>query len=97
MPRRGGFLFSFTLHIAVVALFFLHVSLFTPPIPEETPIVVELVNVAPETRATEKTLTPPVPKKPEQVAQTEPPKPEPPKPEPPKPEPPKPPPPPPPP
>jgi hypothetical protein len=58
-------------------------------------MVVELVNIAPETRATQKTETPPTPKKPDQVAQQEPkpePKPEPPKPLPPKPEPPKPPP-----
>jgi type IV secretory pathway VirB10-like protein len=86
MPRRDGILFSFALHIAVVALFFVHLHLFQRDLPEETPIVVELVNVAPETHATEKVLTPPTPKKPDKVAQAEPPKPEPPKPAPPKPE-----------
>jgi outer membrane biosynthesis protein TonB len=93
MPARGGILFSCALHLAVVALFFLHLPFFTRSLPEETPIVVELVNIAPETRATEKVETPPQPKKPDAVAQKEappPPKPEPPKPEPPKPEPPKP-------
>ncbi len=89
MPGRGGILFSCTLHLAVVALFFMHLHLFEEPIPDETPIAVELVNLAPETHATEKTLTPPTPKQPDKVAQNEPaPKPEPPKPEPPKPPPP---------
>jgi outer membrane biosynthesis protein TonB len=89
MPGRGGFLFSIALHLAVVALFFMHLHLFDEPLPEETPIAVELVNLAPETHATEKTETPPQPKQPEKLAQNEPaPKPEPPKPEPPKPPPP---------
>jgi hypothetical protein len=90
MPRRGSFIFSTAIHLVVVALIFVHIPLFDRPLPEETPIVVELVNLAPETRATQRTETPPVPKKPEKVAEAEPPKPEPPKPEPPKPEPPKP-------
>jgi len=89
MPGRGGILYSCVLHLAVVALFFTHLHLFDRPLPEETPIAVELVNLAPETHATEKTLTPPQPKQPEKVAQNEPaPKPEPPKPQPPKPPPP---------
>jgi len=96
MPRRGSFLFSFALHVLVVALIFVQIPLFQRPLPEEAPIVVELVNLAPETHATQKTETPPTPKKPTEVAQAEPPKPTPPKPEPPKPEPPPPPPPPPP-
>lgn len=91
MPRRGAFLFSCALHVAVVALFFVHLPFLERPIPEETPIVVDLVNIAPETRATQKTETPPVPEKPKEVAQNEPtppppqpePKPEPPKPQPP--------------
>ena len=86
MPGRGGLLFSCALHIAVAALFFLHLPFFSEPPPEDTPMVVELVNIAPETHATEKTLTPPTPKAPLKVAQAEPPKPEPPKPLPPKPE-----------
>jgi hypothetical protein len=96
MPGRGGLFFSFALHVAVVAVFFLHIALFPRPLPEETPIVVDIVNLAPETHATEKTKTPPEPKKPVKVAEAEPPAPKPPKPAPPKPEPPKPPPPPPP-
>jgi len=83
MPGRGGLLFSCALHIAVAALFFLHLPFFSEPPPEDTPMVVELVNIAPETHATEKTLTPPTPKAPLKVAQAEPPKPEPPKPTPP--------------
>jgi hypothetical protein len=90
MPQRGGILFSCALHVAVVALFFMRLPFFERQIPEETPIVVELVTIAPETHATEKTETPPQPKQPDKVAQADtppPPKPEPPKPEPPKPEP----------
>ena len=41
MPQRAGLLFSFALHIAVVALFFLHLPFFQRQIPEETPIVVD--------------------------------------------------------
>jgi outer membrane biosynthesis protein TonB len=91
MPGRGGFLFSCVLHLAVLTLFFMHIPWFDRPLPDETPIAVELVQMAPETHATEKTLTPPEPKAPEKVAQETPepkpqPKPEPPKPLPPKPD-----------
>lgn len=98
MPRRV-FVYSAAFHLAVVLTLFglVHWHLFSRPIPEETPIVVQLVNIAPETRATQVTRTPPKPDKPQEVVQVEspkPPKPEPPKPEPPppspKPEPPKP-------
>jgi hypothetical protein len=93
MPPRA-FAYSAGFHVAVLAalLAFAHFHLFERKIDEDQPIVVELVNVAPETHATQVTHTPPVPKKPEQVAQAEPtppaPKPEPPKPEPPQPPPP---------
>lgn len=98
MPGGRSFLFSTFLHLAIVVMIVVGLpSLFTRDIPEDTPIVVQLVNVGPETHATQVTQTPPVPQeKPDAVAQAEPPKPEPPKPEPPKPEPPAPPPPPPP-
>ena len=43
MPERGGILFSCALHVAVVALFFLHLPLFEHKLPEDTPMVVELV------------------------------------------------------
>lgn len=90
MPRRA-FVYSAMFHIVVVLLLFTvtHFHLFERPLPEETPLVVQLVNVAPETHATQRTLTPPKPNKPLDVAEEAPP---PPKPEPPKPEPPKPPP-----
>lgn len=87
MPERGGLISSAVLHLMVVliAIFGLP-RLFKPAAIEEMPIAVQLVNLAPETRATQKVETPPTPKaKPEDVAQPEPPKPEPPKPEPPKP------------
>jgi hypothetical protein len=97
-PRAFAYSAGFHLAVLVALLAFTHFHLFERKIPDDQPIVVELVNVAPETHATQVTHAPPVPKKPEQVAQAEPtpptPKPEPPKPEPPKPEPPKPPPPP---
>jgi hypothetical protein len=89
MPRRA-FVYSATFHLVVVAMLYVMVNwhIFDRRIVEETPLVVQLVNVAPETRATEVNRTPPRPDKPEEVAQVEPPKPEPPKPEPPKPAPP---------
>jgi hypothetical protein len=89
MPQRGGLIFSASLHIVVVLAAVLGLpQLFDRKLPEETPIVVQLVNIAPETRATKLTKTEPKPDKPEEVAQAEPPKPEPPKPDPPKPPPP---------
>jgi outer membrane biosynthesis protein TonB len=92
MPRRV-FAYSAAFHLAVVLTLYglVHWHFFSRPIPEETPIVVQLVNVAEETRATQVTRTPPKPSKSEDVAQVEapkPPKPEPPKPEPPPPSPP---------
>jgi len=94
MPRRGGVIFSAVLHLAVVlAVIFGLPQLFERKLPEETPLVVQLVNVAPETHATQVTQTPPTPNKPQETAQVEEPAPKPkPKPEPPKPPPPAPPP-----
>ena len=74
MPARGGLLCSCALHLAVAGLFILRLPFFQQPLPEETPIVVEIVNIAPDTHATQKTDSPPVPKAPEKVAQAEPPK-----------------------
>jgi hypothetical protein len=91
--NRGSLIFSAIFHLAVVALIFVGLpQLFKPKPLEDMPIAVQLVTLAPETRATEVTKTPPKPEaKPEpQVAEAtpEPPKPEPPKAEPPKPAPP---------
>jgi outer membrane biosynthesis protein TonB len=98
---RGSLITSAIFHLALLVLVFVGLpQLFTPKPLEDTPIAVQPVPQAPETRATQLTKTPPKPDaKPEpQIAQAtpEPPKPEPPKPEPPKPVPPPPPPPPPP-
>jgi outer membrane biosynthesis protein TonB len=91
MPRRV-LVYSAIFHVAVAGTLFglYHFHLFDRDIAEDAPLVVQLVNAAPQTRATEVNRTPPKPEKPPEVAQVEPPKPEPPKPEPPKPEPPKP-------
>lgn len=84
MPQRGSFLFSAALHVAVVLAFVLGLpQLFERKIAEDEPIAVQLVNVAPETRATQVNPTPPVPQAKPELAQTEPPKPTPPKTEPP--------------
>src|SRR5215472_5413588 len=89
---RRGVLFSSILHALVLGLAYFHLwDLLFPPQPlEETPIVVELVNIAPETRATRVNQTPPKPQaKPEdesvenQPAPKQPPKPTPPPPAPP--------------
>lgn len=87
MLDRRGYVFSAALHLLVVLIAVLGLpSLFKPEPLEETPIVVELVNKAPETHATRKADTPPKPKaKPEEIAEAEQPKPEPKKVEPPKP------------
>lgn len=91
MPERGSFLYSLMLHVAVVLAFVFGLPhLFEAKIPDNEPIAVQLVNVAPETRATQVNTAPPVRQAKPELAQNEPPKPEPPKPEPPKPEPPKP-------
>jgi outer membrane biosynthesis protein TonB len=93
MPGRGSFIFSAGLHVAVVLAFLLGLpQLFQRKIVEDQPIAVQLVNIAPETRATQVNPTPPVPQAKPEIAQSAP-KPEPPKPEPPKPPPPPPPPP----
>jgi outer membrane biosynthesis protein TonB len=61
--RRGVF-FSSILHVAVLGLAYFHLwDLIFPPQPlEDTPIAVELINIAPETRATRPNQTPPKPK-----------------------------------
>jgi outer membrane biosynthesis protein TonB len=89
MPGRA-YAYSAAFHLAVlgVLLGLVHFHLFERKIDEEQPIVVQLVNVAPETHATQLTHEMPKPVKPEEVAQAEPPKPPEPKPEPPKPAPP---------
>jgi hypothetical protein len=91
--NRGSFIFSAIFHLVAIVLVFVGVPhLFKPKPLEDMPIAVQLVTLAPETRATKLTKIPPKPEaKPEpQVAEVtpEPPKPEPPKPEPPKPPPP---------
>jgi hypothetical protein len=49
----GGIVLSATLHLAMLTIILLGLpSLFRHPPPEETPIAVELVTLAPETRAT---------------------------------------------
>jgi hypothetical protein len=92
MPERQGFICSAVLHLMVVLAAVIGLPrFFQPKVLEEQPIAVQLVNIAPETRATQKNPMPPVPDVKPDVAQTEPPpKPQPPTPEPPKPEPPKP-------
>src|SRR5579885_3210258 len=95
---RGSLIFSAVFHIAVLVLVFVGIpDLFRREPPEDTPIAVQLVTLADETKATQLTHTPPRPNaKPEpQLAEVAPPppKPEPPPPPPeptPKPEPPKP-------
>jgi outer membrane biosynthesis protein TonB len=88
MPGRT-FAYSAIFHVVVVVMLYglAHWHFFDHSLEEETPIVVQLVNLAPQTRATQVNPTPPQPEKPPQVAQAEPPKPAPPKAEP-KPEPP---------
>src|SRR5579883_1379608 len=60
---RRGVLYSTILHAAVLGLAYFHLwDLLFPPQPlEDTPIAVELVNIAPETRATRPNQTPPKP------------------------------------
>src|SRR5260370_3954780 len=67
--RPGGIALSATLHIGLLAVILLGLpSLFHHPPPEETPIAVELVTIAPETRATH-----PNPFRPKPEAKPEPP------------------------
>ena len=88
MLGRRAYIFSGILHVAVVILFLTGLpQVFQRKIVEDTPIAVQLVNVAPQTRATQVTQTPPVPQAKPEIAQNEP-KPEPPKPTPPTPPPP---------
>ena len=60
---RRGVLFSSILHVLVLGMAYFHLwdLLFPAPPLEETPIVVELINIAPETRATRVNTTPPKP------------------------------------
>src|SRR6266481_8264760 len=65
----GGIVLSASLHVAIFAVILLGLpSLFHHPPPEETPIAVELVTIAPETRATQ-----PNPFRPKPEAKPEPP------------------------
>ena len=68
-PMPGGIAASAILHLGIFALILLGLpSLFRSPPPEETPIAVELVTIAPDTRATQ-----PNPYKPRPEAKPEPP------------------------
>jgi hypothetical protein len=68
-PMPGGIAFSAILHLAIFALILVGLpSLFRPPPPTEMPIAVELVTIAPDTRATH-----PNPYKPKPEAKPEPP------------------------
>jgi hypothetical protein len=84
MPERSGYIASGILHLGLVLLFLFGLpNFFRHKLPEETPLVVQLVKLGPETRATKLTQTPPTPEaKPEVAEEPPPPKPEPPKPEP---------------
>ena len=65
---QRGFLFSGLLHVGVVLLAYVHLwdLLFPSPPIEETPIAVQLVNIAPETRATQPNPNPKPAEKPEE-------------------------------
>jgi hypothetical protein len=86
MPERSTYIASGILHLGLVLVLLLGLpNFFHHRLPEETPMVVQLVKIGPETRATEITKTPPTPEaKPKVAEQPPPPKPEPPAPEPPK-------------
>ncbi|HWB52438.1 MAG TPA: hypothetical protein VG651_25265, partial [Stellaceae bacterium] len=59
----GGIAASAVMHAAIFAAIIIGLpTLFRPPIPEEQPIAVELVTIAPETRATHPNPNAPVPK-----------------------------------
>jgi outer membrane biosynthesis protein TonB len=59
-PR--GIALSVTLHLVLGSLFVLGLPrLFAPPMPEDMPVAVELVTMAPETRATQPNPNPPRP------------------------------------
>jgi outer membrane biosynthesis protein TonB len=61
---RRAVLYSSILHVSVLGLAYFHLwDLIFPAQPlEDTPIAIELVNIAPETRATRPNQTPPKPK-----------------------------------
>lgn len=69
MPGRSSIVFSCVFHLVLVALFFVHLPFLESKLPDQTPIVVQLVNIGPETHATERSMAPPVPKAPLKVAQ----------------------------
>lgn len=59
----GGIAVSAAMHIGIFAAIIIGLpTLFRPPIPEEQPIAVELVTIAPETHATRPNPNTPVPK-----------------------------------
>ena len=59
----GGIAASAVMHAAILAAIIIGLpTLFRPPIPEDQPIAVELVNIGPETRATHPNPNMPVPK-----------------------------------
>jgi outer membrane biosynthesis protein TonB len=78
MPGRV-FGYSAIFHVAVIVTLYglAHWHFFRRDFEEETPIVVQIINVGPQTRATQVNPTP-QPEKPPDVAQAEPPKPAPP-------------------
>ncbi len=84
MPERSGYIASGILHLGLVLLFMLGLpNFFRHRLPEETPLVVQLVKIGPETRATQLTKTPPTREaKPEVAEAVPPPKPVPPAPDP---------------
>ncbi|MGH7074259.1 MAG: TonB C-terminal domain-containing protein, partial [Stellaceae bacterium] len=60
MPRRNGYIASGFLHLVLVLLFVFGLpDLFRQPLPAATPLVVQIVKIGPETRATQITHTPP--------------------------------------
>ncbi len=72
MPERRGLILSAVLHLLVVLAVVLGLpSVFRAHIDEETPIVVQLVNIGPKTLATIKTTTPPTEKASPKVVQVE--------------------------
>jgi hypothetical protein len=87
MPQRNGYIASGFLHLFLVLLFIFGLpDLFRHDLPTATPLVVQIVKIGPETRATQVTHTPPTPEaKPTPVVAPPEPKPTPPKPVPPKP------------
>jgi len=76
MLERRGYIASGLLHLGLVVLLILGVpSLFNHRLPEETPLVVQLVKLGPETRATQLSKTPPAPEAtPEPAVEPPPPK-----------------------